>query len=161
PILMVVALGIAFRNKPVDQIPVDVVDEPAAAAALKVLQENPLFTVKVHDQATCLERWRHAKTDVVVTVLPGPRYHYLFDPNRTQSRLARDAVANALQKVTGRTVPVEDETLDQPGSRYIDFLVPGLLGMSLMGGGLWGVGFVIVDMRIRKLLKRFLATPMK
>ena len=51
--------------------------------------------------------------------------------------------------------------MDEPGGRYIDFLVPGLLGMSLMGGGLWGVGFVIVDMRIRKLLKRFLATPMK
>lgn len=54
-----------------------------------------------------------------------------------------------------------DRSFDEPGGRYIDFLVPGLLGMSLMGGGLWGVGYVIVDMRIRKLLKRFLATPMK
>src|SRR4029077_2008949 len=51
--------------------------------------------------------------------------------------------------------------VDEPGGRYIDFLVPGLLGMSLMGGGLWGVGFVTVDMRIRKVLKRFLATPMR
>lgn len=161
PILMVIALGIAFRNKPVDKIPVDVVEEPAAAEAIKVLQENPLFAVKVHDQAMCLDRWRTGKTDLVVMVLPGPRYHYRFDPNRTESRLARDAVDNALQKATSRTVPVQDETSDQPGSRYIDFLVPGLLGMSLMGGGLWGVGFVIVDMRIRKLLKRFLATPMK
>src|SRR5207253_4913823 len=49
----------------------------------------------------------------------------------------------------------------EPGSRYIDFLMPGLMGMNLMGGGLWGVGFVIVDMRVRKLLKRFLATPMR
>ena len=49
----------------------------------------------------------------------------------------------------------------ESGGRYIDFLVPGLIGMGLMGGGLWGVGFAIVDMRIRKLLKRFLATPMK
>ncbi len=51
--------------------------------------------------------------------------------------------------------------MEQSGARYIDFLVPGLLGMSLMGGGMWGLGFVTVDMRIRKLLKRFLATPMK
>ena len=43
--------------------------------------------------------------------------------------------------------------MDEPGGRYIDFLVPGLLGMGLMGGGLWGVGFAIVDMRIRKLLE--------
>ena len=54
-----------------------------------------------------------------------------------------------------------DEEMTEPGSRYIDFLVPGLLGMSLMSGGLWGVGFAIVDMRIRKLLKRFVATPMR
>ncbi len=68
-----------------------------------------------------------------------------------------------LQRAAGRLdkyQPSEREMLE-PGGRYIDFLVPGLLGMSLMGGGLWGVGFVIVDMRIRKLLKRFLATPMK
>jgi ABC-type multidrug transport system permease subunit len=51
--------------------------------------------------------------------------------------------------------------VDEAGGRYIDFLVPGLLGMSLMGGGMWGVGYVTVDLRIRKLLKRFLATPMK
>jgi ABC-type multidrug transport system permease subunit len=55
----------------------------------------------------------------------------------------------------------KDVQFKEPGARYVDFLVPGLLGMSLMGGGLWGVGFVITDMRIRKLLKRFLATPMK
>jgi ABC-type multidrug transport system permease subunit len=51
--------------------------------------------------------------------------------------------------------------MTEPGSRYVDYLVPGLLGMNLMGGGLWGVGFVIVEMRLRKLLKRYLATPMR
>ena len=51
--------------------------------------------------------------------------------------------------------------MTEPGGRYIDFLIPGLIGMNLMGGGLWGVGFVIVDMRIRKLLKRLIATPMR
>ncbi|HTI52197.1 MAG TPA: ABC transporter permease, partial [Planctomycetaceae bacterium] len=58
-------------------------------------------------------------------------------------------------------VPSTDRPFDEPGGRYVDFLVPGLLGMSLMGGGLFGIGFVTVDMRIRKLLKRFLATPMR
>ena len=48
----------------------------------------------------------------------------------------------------------------EPGSRYIDFVVPGLLGMSIMGSGIWGLGFSIVDPRRRKLLKRLVATPM-
>src|SRR5204862_4312136 len=70
---------------------------------------------------------------------------------------------DALQRAAGRkdVLPVADEELNEPGGRYIDFLVPGLLGMSLMGGGLWGVGFATVDLRIRKVLKRFLATPMR
>jgi ABC-type multidrug transport system permease subunit len=77
--------------------------------------------------------------------------------------LARSGVDDQLQRAAGRqdAADVSFVEVDEPGGRYIDFLVPGLLGMSLMGGGLWGVGFVIVDMRVRKLLKRFLATPMK
>jgi ABC-type multidrug transport system permease subunit len=87
---------------------------------------------------------------------------YLYDFTRKESLLARNAVEDALQRAAGRrdAFTATDRNFDEPGGRYIDFLVPGLLGMSLMGGGLWGVGYVIVDMRIRKLLKRFLATPM-
>jgi ABC-type multidrug transport system permease subunit len=70
---------------------------------------------------------------------------------------------DALQRAAGRSdaVPTEESPVTEPGARYIDFLIPGLLGMNLMGGGMWGVGFVIVDMRVRKLLKRLIATPMK
>src|SRR5439155_5275100 len=76
---------------------------------------------------------------------------------------ARNTVDDALQTASGRkpAFATSEQEMTDPGGRYIDFLIPGLLGMSLMGGGLWGVGFVTVDMRIRKLLKRFLATPMK
>lgn len=68
-----------------------------------------------------------------------------------------------MQRAAGRTDPVSvaDKEMTEPGGRYIDFLIPGLLGMNLMGGGLWGVGFATVDLRIRKVLKRFLATPMR
>src|SRR5262249_29832055 len=90
-------------------------------------------------------------------------YQYVFDPTRPESVLARQFVDDALQRHAGRQDRFQpiDEPLQEAGSRYVDFLVPGLLGMSLMGGGMFGVGFVTVDMRMRKLLKRFLATPMK
>ena len=73
----------------------------------------------------------------------------------------RQKVAQTLGRMTGLDVKAVDVVFSEPGGRYIDFLIPGIIGMNLMGGGLWGVGFVIVDMRIRKLLKRFIATPMK
>jgi len=180
PILMVVLLGIAFRNKPVEKISVDIVQAVGAeqvAAALRnaaapeseheAAKAQPRFESRIDPEEICRQRLRTGKTDLIVAVGPSargkPHYDYIFDPARPESALARDAVDDALQRAAGRpdAATVQNTLLNEPGARYIDFLVPGLLGMSLMGGGLWGVGYVTVDMRIRKLLKRFLATPMK
>lgn len=88
---------------------------------------------------------------------------YVHDPARPEARLARYRVDDVIQTARAGTgaIPVRDQTIDEPGNRYIDFLIPGLMGLNLMGGGLWGVGYVIVDLRVRKLLKYFLATPMR
>jgi ABC-type multidrug transport system permease subunit len=171
PILMTVGLGIAFQSRPVERSSVVIVDGPAAAAtkdALLPAEMPERFDVKVLQGDEARRQLRTGRTDVVVdpnTTPAGikPEYMYQFDPTRSESVLGRKAVDDQLQRAAGRE-DVADVTLveiDEPGGRYIDFLVPGLLGMSLMGGGLWGVGFVTVDLRVRKLLKRFLATPMK
>lgn len=162
PLLMVVALGIAFRNKPVERITVDVAAGPSADRAAAALRANEKFVVAILDPGACHLRLKTGKTDLVV-IPSATAYEYSFDPTRPESVLARNATDDALQRAAGRqdVVAVSDKELNEPGGRYIDFLIPGLLGMNIMGGGLWGVGFVTVDMRIRKLLKRFLATPMK
>ena len=166
PILMVIALGIAFRNKGVEKVTVDVVAGEGPRQVVESLSKLPNFNVKEFDETDSRQRLRTGKTDVVLLVRSTdstPRYEYEYDPSRPESLLARNTLDDALQRAAGRTdvAQTTDQKLEEPGGRYIDFLVPGLLGMSLMGGGLWGVGFVTVDMRIRKLLKRFLATPMK
>jgi len=163
PILMVVALGIAFRNKPVEHITVSVQDSEYAQVAADALSKNKKFEVQRCDADACRLKLRTGRSDIVTIASAGPRYEYLYDPTRPESLLARNAVDDALQRAAGRKdiADVSDKELTEPGARYIDFLVPGLIGMGLMGGGLWGVGFVTVDMRIRKLLKRFIATPMK
>ncbi|HEV3259065.1 MAG TPA: ABC transporter permease [Gemmataceae bacterium] len=165
PILLTVALGIAFRNKPVDQIAVDVQEGPGADKIVAALSEGDRFAVHVCDATTCRLRLKTGKTELVVIRSASAKlaYEYVYAADRPESLLARNEVNDTLQRKAGRRekVAAASEKLEEPGGRYIDFLVPGLLGMSLMGGGLWGVGFVTVDMRIRKLLKRFLATPMK
>jgi ABC-type multidrug transport system permease subunit len=72
-------------------------------------------------------------------------------------------VDDALQTAAGRKNPLPTTAVasTEPGSRYIDFLIPGLLGMNLMNAAMWGLGFALVDMRQRKLLKRFVGTPMR
>jgi ABC-type multidrug transport system permease subunit len=99
---------------------------------------------------------------VSVVVIDGQLRTYRYDPTRPESRIARAVVDDVLQRSEGRADPtkVADQIVTEPGSRYIDFLIPGLLGFNLMSSGLWGVGFVIVEMRTRKLIKRMVATPM-
>ena len=165
PILMAVLLGIAFREQPVERVVVDVQEGAQAEAALAALKAVDKFDAQECVEATCRNRLRTGKTQLVV-ISKGQSatgFDYLYDSSRSDSVLARQETDDALQRAAGRKdpFPAQDREFKEPGGRYIDFLIPGLLGMSIMGGGLWGVGFVTVDMRIRKLLKRFLATPMK
>lgn len=164
PILMVVALGIAFRNKPVEQITVDVLQSSRAETIVESLRKDQRIVASIFDEDECKQRLRTSKSDLYVDGGDSQdTVEYSYDPTRPGSVVARDLTDKIIQQAAGRLDPVATTTteLSEPGGRYIDFLVPGLLGMGLMGGGLWGVGFAIVDLRIRKLLKRFVATPMK
>jgi ABC-type multidrug transport system permease subunit len=160
PLLLAIGLGIAFRNRPVEQVYVDVQEHAGASEVVRSLKQRPEFVVETHSATECRDRLRLGKSSLVV--IPGDSYTFLFDPTRPESALAREKVNDALQRAAGRRDPVQtsEKYMTEPGARYIDFLVPGLLGMNLLGSGMWGVGFVIVDMRVRKLLKRFVATPM-
>lgn len=163
PILMVVALGVAFRSKPIERFLVDIEESPGAQQVLKTLAADERLQARISDPQTSRTRLRVGKTDVVIVPQKDASYEFRYDPTQPRSMLARNAANDLLQKAAGRkdVARIQDTELNEPGGRYIDFLVPGLLGMSLLGGGMWGVGFAIVDMRIRKLLKRFVATPMK
>ena len=160
PLLLALVLGTAFRNRPPEPVEVAVV----AAAGTEDWREALARTPTVHVHSLNAQEAREAlRAGKVSLVVEGSRPRtYQFDPTRPESRLARAVVDDALQRADGRVdaTPVKDRLVTEPGSRYIDFLIPGLLGFNLMSGGLWGVGFVVVDMRVRKLIKRLIATPM-
>ncbi len=165
PLIMVVALGVAFRNKPVGGFTVVVAAGDQAQQVQKILESDPRFQVAVCDEQECRSRLRTGRAELLIVPARDSSggYSYYFDPTQESSVLTRQMANEVLQQAANRrnVVPVHDHAEVEPGSRYIDFLVPGLLGMGLLGGGMWGVGFAIVDMRLRKLLKRYLATPMK
>jgi len=182
PILLSVGLGLAFRNRTPEPPFVGVLDSEAAtstaaasvaAAELEAtLQAAHLHVERLAPRAAA-ERLRSGKIALLVVPppasAPGPAsmsvrpITYRFDPTRAESLAARDAVDRALQTAAGRRDPrtVKDDLVSEPGTRYIDFLIPGLIGMNVMSGSMWGIGWVIVNMRVRKLLKRMLATPMR
>lgn len=159
PVLMTLALGIAFRTREAPPVPVAVVGGAEALAA--ALRAAPGLDVRVLDRPAAERALRNGAVQVVVSEGPPPVYR--FDPTRPESRLARLAVDEALQRAAGRrdAWTAREEPVTAVGSRYIDWVVPGLLGMNIMGTGLWGIGFAVVQARTRKLLKRLVATPMR
>jgi ABC-type multidrug transport system permease subunit len=175
-------LGIAFRNKPADITSVVVIDGPSAQKTLAMLQtlsdkspsdksspgksssnKNSTAQATVLDRDAALKAFHFGKFDLAIESNPDGSYTYYYDPARPESVLSRAEIDAQLQSAAGRkdALATSAQSSSEPGSRYIDFLIPGLLGMNLMNSGMWGVGFALVEMRQRKLLKRFVATPMR
>jgi ABC-type polysaccharide/polyol phosphate export permease len=171
PILLSVGLGIAFRNRPAETTRVGVVGTGAHADSVQawVGRGKELAVERFPSDSVAREALRSGRIALVAVVGPpangsdavnGPVY--VYDDTRPDARTARLIVDDALQRGAGRRDPVEtgERIVRDRGSRYIDFVVPGLLAMNIMGGGIWGLGFTIVDARRRHLLKRLVATPM-
>jgi ABC-2 type transport system permease protein len=161
PVLMAVALGLAFPSRTSDTAIVGVVAGAGADEIAQQLRGVPGVEVQIVAPADVDATVRRAAVQLVIE--PGPPVVYRYDPARAESRLARRIADDALQRAAGRADarPVSDEPAASAGSRYIDWLLPGLLGMTIMSTGLWGIGFSIVQARTRKLLKRLIATPMR
>lgn len=162
PLMLSAALGLAFRGKPAEVVPVAVVAGPRAESLAGKLKGDRSLKVSVVDDAKAALDLRMGRVAVVVSPT-AEGVEYRLDPSRPDSALGQRLVDEVLQTEAGRhdPLPTHRKEVSEPGGRYVDFLLPGIIGMNLMNGGLWGVGFGLVDMRIKKLLKRILATPLR
>ena len=165
PLLLALGLGIAFREKPPEVTAIAIVEGAKAQQLVGLLDRSPQHAgihADVVSQPAALDGFRLGKYALVVS-MDDAGVHYRYDPARPESLLARTQVDDALQTAADRKNPINTTSTaaSEPGARYIDFLIPGLLGMNLMNSGMWGIGFAVVEMRQRKLLKRFVATPMR
>ncbi len=158
PLLLAAGLGLAFRNTPAEVLTIGVVGTDVAAFA-----EAPTLAPEAFPSVDDgLRALREGKIALLVERPADGSVLYHYDDTNPEGRDARMLADMAVQQNAGRTDPVsaQDEFMREAGSRYIDFLIPGLLGMNLMGGSIWSMGFAIVDARRRKLMKRLVATPM-
>ena len=163
PMLLSVALGVAFRNRPPEAARVAIEAGPGAEATLRELASPEVRAVVEEGEAARAELRAGKVVLLVVPGAPGAPRTYRYDETRPQGRMARAVVDDVLQRAEGRVdpTPVRDDRVTEPGARYIDFLIPGLVGLNLMSSSMWGIGYMIVDMRTKKLLKRLVATPMR
>jgi hypothetical protein len=161
PILISLALALAFPSAGGRQVIVGLVPGPAAEAQRQTLAA--VEGIVVREVAPGAEQRALREGDVHLIVRSTEPPTYRFDPAREESRVARLVVDDALKRAAGRVDPWQaaDEPVSIAGSRYIDWFIPGLVGLGLMSNGMWGVGFPITQARMRNLLKRFVASPMR
>ena len=155
PVLLAAGLGIAFRNRPAEVLRIAAVTPDLAQS----LRQEKLLEVLQLDQHAAQEALRTGKVALLAEPGEGGTVEYRYDDTNPEGRTARMLVDRQIQRAAGRVDPVatSDLLIREPGSRYIDFLIPGLLGMNLMGSAIWSMGFAIVDARRKKLLKRLIA----
>ncbi len=175
PLLLSIILGIAFRNREPEPVVVavelapvgDASGEMRAEHAFDVLSRAVDVKVKTMTPKDASDALRTGKVSLVVVPTESDgavaAYTYRYDPTRPESRLARAVTDDVLQRGEGRqdAYVAGSRIVTEPGSRYIDFLIPGLVGLGLMSTGLWGIGFSLAEMRTKKLIKRLTATPMR
>ncbi|MGH7914607.1 MAG: ABC transporter permease [Candidatus Binataceae bacterium] len=162
PLLIAFGLGIAFANPAPTPSRIQVVSAAGEARLETLLAAQPEVVVQPgKNLAQALNDFRLGRSDLVV-VPQGTGAELRYDSTRPESVLARLRALRALEATAAPPpMAVRSQVSSLPGSRYIDFLIPGLIGMDLMNSGMWGVGFALVEMRQRKLLKRLAATPMR
>jgi len=161
PILLAAILALAFRSRPPEALPVAVAAGPRGEGRLAALSAQADLKPRLLAEAEA--RQALARGQVVLVVSGDDPPTYAYDPTQPDSRAARLAVDAALQRAAGRLDAFTPGHAEQtePGTRYVDFLVPGLLGMNLMGTGMWGIGFSLVLARQGNLLKRLVASPVR
>jgi len=157
PILLAVGLGIAFRNRPADVLQVGA----TTAQLTQALGADKGLTASTLDEASGAQALATGRI-LLLAIQQPDGVAYKFDDTNPDARAARLLADRAIQTAAGQqpSLRVENQPVHETGARYIDFVVPGLLGMNLMGSAMWGLGFSIVEARQKKLLKRLVASPM-
>jgi ABC-type multidrug transport system permease subunit len=161
PILMSVAMAIAFPSSGSAPVPVGIRQGDGADALRASLTASKALTPRLVPAADESRALRDGEVDLVI--IPGTPPTYRFDPARAESRTARLVLDDVLKRAAGRPDPwtALEEHVSVPGSRYVDWLIPGLVGMGIIATSVWGIAFSIVQARMRKLLKRMVASPMR
>jgi ABC-type multidrug transport system permease subunit len=164
PLLMAIGLGVAFRNRPPDVPRIGVVasERGGAAAVSRALFASERVHAQTFDSVEARRALAAGKVDLVVE-WDEQKPVFRFDPTYERGSFARLVTSDVLQTAAGRRDPlvIAERGASEPGSRYIDFLLPGLIGMNIMGSSMWGVGYNFVLARKRRLLRRYAVTPMR
>lgn len=152
PLMLMTGLALAFRDQTGPEVKAVVVGDPALAERLGA--DRTLVVESVATEAEAELRVRRGQVDALV--LPGQPPRVVVTEGRPESKLAQLMVTDALERLDGRRPPAQVAVshVRGAGTRYIDFLIPGMIGYQLLAHGLFSLGVLLVEMRVGRMLRR-------
>lgn len=169
PVLWMVLLGFTISSGKKQTYSVGVIktelrDSSSEQKTLELtLESREDIKLFKEDKEDLFKRLRQNEINLIIDLSDPKKIHYSYDDTNPRALLHKLEINRTLQTALGRQDTISSkETIYTPsGSRYVDFLIPGLVAFSLLSTSLFGVGMIIVVSRREKLLQRFLVTPMK
>ncbi|PJZ40993.1 ABC transporter permease [Leptospira kmetyi] len=182
PIAMAGVLGIAFKNRGSEEVKIAILENSYQIEELKKILDSssieksdsnqsndktattnpgslPSLKFLILSKQDAIRDLKRGKLNVIVERTHDGKIHFSFDSDNPNGQ--RDYLLILAKIRSGKTdLESQVDRLDSKGTRYIDYLVPGMLAMGVMNSCLWGVGWNLIEMRMKKLLRRMSATPM-
>ncbi|HRP69565.1 MAG TPA: ABC transporter permease, partial [Turneriella sp.] len=173
PVAMSWVLGIAFVERKVTTRHVAVVGDVHQSAQLREVineienrnialpkksNDHSVFKFSFVSENEALNLLRKGKIVLFIKLSPQGALHFNLDPANDTSYLAYLILSRRLSQ---EKVELQMNAITTRGNRYIDFLLPGLMALGIMNSCLWGIGYVLIEYRMKKLMRRMIATPVK
>lgn len=167
PVVWMLALGFAFSKPHPETYGVGWLKPSVETSWTLIihdsLSQDPQLKLREGEKSELETQMKRGEISLIVSTAADQNMLYTLDPANPEAVRAKGHVDDRVQRVSGRqdTVRTAEDTVKAEGGRYVDFLIPGLLGLSIMTSSLFGVGMTIVSNRKENLLKRYLATPLR
>ena len=164
PILWMIILGLAFSGskKEVHHIGISNSNKYFDQSLIKFLKNSESIDLTEGTELEISTKLTRGEVLVRLEMSSDGSIVYHYAPSNPEANRTQFYVHHIIQEYYGRTdpKPTISQHIKAVGSRYVDFLVPGLLALSLFTSSLFGTGMTIVANRRENLLKRYMATPM-
>lgn len=168
PIVWMILLGVMFSSSKTEHYRIGLAlanftESSQSKVVSLALEADHSLTVLTDSLSVLKNQLKRNNIALIVNKIDENGVQFIFDPSNPQSIQAKRLVSDRIQTALGRqdVIAISDQPQSMPGGRYVDFLIPGLLALSLLTTSLFGTGMTIVANRRENLLKRYCVTPMK
>ncbi len=159
PFFIIFALGYAFDGENRSMFKAGRISKTSQTSTItkNFFETQYIQFVTLSDRDQAIEKLRHHKIDILLDEQTFPVSYWVNTTSPKGYILERLLTNDNASRISS----FQRQTISEAEIRYVDFLIPGVLGMNMMFSALFGVGYNVVRYRKDGVLRRLSVTPLK